>query len=84
MVPNIRLIINSLRIIIPVIALLGSGPTFFILWLLLRLITLICFVPHHVYRRCDDYLYSLYQQFVLFFFENWVRTKVCCDKLFCF
>src|ERR1700679_1729132 len=68
-------VINFLRIAVPVISLLGSAPTFFILWFLLRLITLICF-PRHIYRRYDDYLYSIYQQFVLFFFENWVNVKI--------
>jgi lysophosphatidate acyltransferase len=68
-------VLNFLRIAIPIISLFGSAPTFFILWFLLRLITLICF-PRHIYRRCDDYLYSLYQRFVLFFFENWVNVKV--------
>ena len=69
-------VINSMRIVIPVISLFGWAPIFFALWLLLRLITFI-FFPHHVYRRCDDYLYSLYQTLVLFFFEKWVNAKVC-------
>jgi len=73
---NIRLIMDAVRIVIPTIVLFGSAPTFFTLWFLLRLITLICFLPHQVYRRYDDYLYSLYQQSVLFFFETYVQTKV--------
>ncbi|CAF3600945.1 unnamed protein product [Rotaria sp. Silwood1] len=69
------LAINSIRIVVPVISLFGSAPTFFIIWFLLRLITFIC-CPHYIYRRCDDYLYSLYQKFILFFFENWVHAKI--------
>ncbi|CAF3954334.1 unnamed protein product, partial [Rotaria magnacalcarata] len=67
-------VINSIRIAAPVISLFGSVPTFFTLWFILRLITLLC-LPHHFYRCCDDYLHSLYQKFVLFFFENWVNSK---------
>jgi lysophosphatidate acyltransferase len=68
-------VINFLRMAIPIISLFGSAPIFFLLWFFLRLITSICF-PRHIYRRCDDYLYSIYQQFVLFFFENWVNVKI--------
>ncbi|CAM4922463.1 unnamed protein product [Rotaria socialis] len=68
-------VLNSIRIAIPVISLFGSAPTFFTLWLLLRLITYF-FCPHHMYRLFDDYLYSLYQKSVLFFFEHWVNTKI--------
>ncbi|CAM4798029.1 unnamed protein product [Rotaria magnacalcarata] len=68
-------VLNSIRIAIPVISLFGSAPTFFTLWLLLRLITYF-FCPHYMYRIFDDYLYSLYQKSVLFFFEHWVNTKI--------
>ncbi|CAF3844330.1 unnamed protein product [Rotaria magnacalcarata] len=70
-------VLNSIRIAIPVISLFGSAPTFFTLWLLLRLITYF-FCPHYMYRIFDDYLYSLYQKSVLFFFEHWVNTKHGC------
>jgi len=66
---------NFFRIGIPVLCLFGSAPTFFIFWFFLRLITAI-FFSEQIYRRFDDILYSLYQQFVLFFFENWVNVKV--------
>lgn len=75
MLSYILLVINSLRVLIPTICLFGSAPTFFILWFLLRLITFLSF-SDNIYRRCDDYLYALYQRSVLFFFENWVHTKV--------
>ncbi|CAF1053197.1 unnamed protein product [Rotaria sordida] len=67
--------INSIRVVIPAISLFGSAPTFFVVWFLSRLITFL-FCPHYIYRRCDDYLYSLYQKFVLFFFEHWTNTKI--------
>lgn len=68
-------VINFLRILLPVISLFGSAPTFFVFWFSLRFVTLFGFT-RHIYRRCDDYLYSIYQRFVLFFFENWVNVKV--------
>jgi hypothetical protein len=68
--------INSLRVALPIVSLFGSAPTFFTFWLLLRSFTLI-FSPRHVYRRWDDHLYSTYQRFVLFFFQNLVNVKVC-------
>ncbi|CAF0980026.1 unnamed protein product [Adineta ricciae] len=52
-----------------------SAPTFFILWLILRLITFIG-VSRHSYRYYDDMLYSAYQRFVLFFFESWSQVKI--------
>lgn len=83
MLPCFQLIINFLRAAIPSIALLGSCPIFIALWFVLRLITLIC-CSDKTYRRYDDYLYSLYQRFVLFFFENWVNVKVCFNQSFFF
>ncbi|UJR10845.1 hypothetical protein I4U23_015033 [Adineta vaga] len=68
-------VINTLRIAFPVLTLFGAAPTFFLLWFLLRLITLLCFSPQ-IYRRYDDYLYSLYQRFVLFYFESWSQVKI--------
>ena len=67
-------LVNIIRVSIPAITLFSSAPTFFIFWFSLRLITSIFFSPH-IYRRCDDCLYSLYQQFVLFF-ENWINVKI--------
>ncbi|CAF4150783.1 unnamed protein product, partial [Adineta steineri] len=69
------LAVNSAKLTIPVVSLYASAPTFFTVWSLLRFITFICF-PRHIYRRCDDHLYSIYQRFVLFFFQNWVNVKI--------
>lgn len=74
MLTLLLLSVNSLRLILPIISLFGTAPTFFTYWFLLRFLTLI--YPRHIYRRCDDHLYSIYQRFVLFFFQNWVNVKV--------
>ena len=78
MLSYLLVILNILRAVVPVLILLGVAPTFFVFWFLLRLITLLCSSPQ-LYRRYDDQLYSLYQQFVLFFFENWTGVQVCID-----
>ena len=71
------LVINSVRYALPVITMYGCAPTYFSFWILLRTITFtLC--PTHIYRLCDDRFYSMYQRFLLFFFQNWVQTKVCC------
>ncbi|CAF3872737.1 unnamed protein product [Rotaria sordida] len=67
------LTINSLRFALPIVTLFGTAPTFFTFWFLLRSITFV--FPPHIYRRCDDHLYSIYQRLVLFFFQNWVHVK---------
>ena len=71
----IRLLLDTLRVMIPVVTLLSSAPTYFLLWFVLRLITWL-FYPRDVFRRADDYFYSLYQRAVLFFFENPLNAKV--------
>ncbi|CAF0957094.1 unnamed protein product [Rotaria sordida] len=68
------LTINSLRFALPIVTLFGTAPTFFTFWFLLRSITFV--FPPHIYRRCDDHLYSIYQRLVLFFFQNWVHVKI--------
>ncbi|CAF0768536.1 unnamed protein product [Rotaria sp. Silwood1] len=67
--------INTLRFTLPILTLYGTAPTFITFWFLLRSITSILF-PRHIYRRCDDHLYSIYQRLVLFFFQNWVSVKI--------
>lgn len=69
------LAVHSVKVTVPIVSLYASAPTFFTLWSCLRLITLLT-CPQHIYRRCDDHLYSLYQRFVLFYFQNWVNVKV--------
>jgi lysophosphatidate acyltransferase len=67
--------INSLKSTFPIIALFGSAPTFFTFWILLRTITL-TFCSRQIYRKYDDYFYSIYQRFILFFFQNWPNVKI--------
>lgn len=69
------LTINTIRVALPVVGLFGTAPTFLTLWGLLRSVTSI-FCSPQTYRRYDDYFYSVYQRYVLFFFQNLVNVKV--------
>jgi lysophosphatidate acyltransferase len=69
------LAINSFKLSFPIICLYGSAPTFFAFWILLRSFTFL-FCSQEIYRKYDDHLYSMYQRFVLFFFQNCVNVKV--------
>ena len=81
MLSYLLFMIDTLRVAFPVITLFAAAPTFFILWLILRLITFIG-VSRHNYRYYDDMLYSAYQRFVLFFFESWSQVQVRRPKYF--
>ncbi|CAF1625333.1 unnamed protein product [Rotaria magnacalcarata] len=69
------LTINSLRFGLPAVTLFGTAPTVITFWFLIRSVTYALFPPH-IYRRCDDHLYSMYQRLILFFFQNWVNVKI--------
>lgn len=77
------LTINSLRFALPVVTLFGTAPTVISFWFLIRSVTYALFPPH-IYRRCDDHLYSMYQRLILFFFQNWVNVKVSLVIIFFF
>lgn len=66
---------KSIKWLVPLTLAFGSVPPFVILWSLIRLFTLA--LPHDVYRKGDDFLYSLYQRQILLFFENLSGIKVC-------
>ena len=53
MLSYLLFMIDTLRVAFPVITLFAAAPTFFILWLILRLITFIG-VSRHNYRYYDD------------------------------
>jgi len=67
--------INLIKSNLPIIILFGSAPTYFTFWILLRSFTFL-FSSKNIYRKYDDHLYSIYQRFVLFFFQNWVNVKI--------
>ena len=66
--------LQALKWILPAVFMLGSAPTYLLIWCGWRTFTVI--LPTNVYIKGDDFLYSLYQKLVLFFFENYTGVEV--------
>lgn len=64
----------SMRYLLPGVVLLGSAPTYLLAWTLWRLLSAL--LPARLYQRVDDRLYCVYQNMVLFFFENYTGVQV--------
>lgn len=64
----------KVRYVFAVMVITGSAPNYFLLWALWRGISL--FMPHWKYQDGDDFLYSMYQRMVIFFFEHCTGQKV--------
>ncbi|KAI9558282.1 hypothetical protein GHT06_015035 [Daphnia sinensis] len=64
----------KIRYVFAVIVITGSAPNYFLLWALWRGISL--FMPQWKYQDGDDFLYSMYQRMVIFFFEHCTGQKV--------
>lgn len=64
----------SMRYLLPSVLLLGSAPTYLLAWTLWRVLSAL--MPARLYQRVDDRLYCVYQNMVLFFFENYTGVQV--------
>lgn len=64
----------SMRYLLPGVVLLGSAPTYLLAWALWRVLSAL--LPARLYQRVDDRLYCVYQNMVLFFFENYTGVQV--------
>ncbi|XP_012861376.2 1-acyl-sn-glycerol-3-phosphate acyltransferase epsilon [Echinops telfairi] len=64
----------SLRFVLPGAMLLGTAPTYILAWGAWRLLS--CFLPTRFYHAVDDRIYSIYQNMVLFFFENYTGVQI--------
>lgn len=64
----------SMRYLLPSVLLLGSAPTYLLAWTLWRVLSAL--LPARLYQRVDDRLYCVYQNMVLFFFENYTGVQV--------
>ena len=60
--------------VVPTIVMFGVVPQYFLIWICWRIIS--CLLPNWIYQAGDDIYYSVYQKFVLFFFEHVAGTKV--------
>ncbi|XP_015988862.1 1-acyl-sn-glycerol-3-phosphate acyltransferase epsilon isoform X2 [Rousettus aegyptiacus] len=64
----------SMRCVLPAAVLLGTAPTYVLLWGAWRLLS--AFLPSRFYQAVDDRLYCIYQNMVLFFFENYTGVQI--------
>nr|XP_004663222.1 1-acyl-sn-glycerol-3-phosphate acyltransferase epsilon [Jaculus jaculus] len=64
----------SMRYLLPGVVLLGSAPTYLLAWTVLRVLS--AFLPAWIYQRLDDRFYCVYQNMVLFFFENYTGVQI--------
>lgn len=64
----------SMGYLLPSILLLGSAPTYLLAWTLWRVLSAL--LPARLYQSVDDRLYCIYQNMVLFFFENYTGVQV--------
>lgn len=64
----------SRRYLLPSVALLGSAPTYVLLWGAWRLLSAL--LPARLYQRVDDHIYCVYQSMVIFFFEQYTGAQI--------
>lgn len=64
----------SMRYLLPGVVLLGSAPTYLLAWALWRVLSAL--LPARLYQCVDDRLYCVYQNMVLFFFENYTGVQI--------
>ncbi|XP_057596850.1 1-acyl-sn-glycerol-3-phosphate acyltransferase epsilon-like [Hippopotamus amphibius kiboko] len=64
----------SMSCVLPAAVLLGTAPTYVLVWGAWRLLS--AFLPARFYRAVDDRLYCVYQSTVLFFFENYTGVQI--------
>lgn len=70
----------SLRSVLPAAVMLGTAPTYVLVWGVWRLLS--AFLPSRFYQAVDDRVYCIYQSMVLFFFENYtgVQVRLCAPR----
>lgn len=64
----------SMRFLLPGLVLLGSAPTYVLMWGAWRLLSAL--LPARLYQRVDDRLYCVYQSAVLFFFVHYTGAQI--------
>ena len=66
--------LKSLPDLVPFTVLLSTAPSFFAVWMPFRVVSVV--LPKKVYGQADDFMWGLYQRFVLFFFEKCCPVEV--------
>ncbi|XP_014681534.1 PREDICTED: 1-acyl-sn-glycerol-3-phosphate acyltransferase epsilon-like isoform X2 [Priapulus caudatus] len=67
-------LINSCRIIVPAGILFSVSPSYYIVWLAFRSLSVA--LPSKVFKKGDEFLWSTYQRVVLFFFETLTGANI--------
>ncbi|XP_055945741.1 1-acyl-sn-glycerol-3-phosphate acyltransferase epsilon-like isoform X2 [Argiope bruennichi] len=66
--------LKHVKMVVPTIVMFGVVPQYFFIWIAWRFMS--CLLPNWIYQAGDDIYYSVYQKFVLFFFEHVTGTKL--------
>lgn len=66
--------LGLVRYALALIIIAGSAPNYFLFWAFWRGVSMI--LPQWIYQIGDDFLYSMYQRMVVFFFEHLTRVQV--------
>ncbi|XP_005225981.1 1-acyl-sn-glycerol-3-phosphate acyltransferase epsilon [Bos indicus] len=74
MLLSLVLHMHSVRCVLPAAVLLGTAPTYVLVWGAWRLLSAL--LPSRFYQAVDDRLYCVYQSMVLFFFENYTGVQI--------
>ncbi|GFY50561.1 1-acyl-sn-glycerol-3-phosphate acyltransferase epsilon [Trichonephila inaurata madagascariensis] len=69
-----RISLKHVKMVVPTIVMFGVVPQYFLIWIAWRFMS--CLLPSWIYQAGDDMYYSVYQKFVLFFFEHVTGTKL--------
>ncbi|KAG8178308.1 hypothetical protein JTE90_026279 [Oedothorax gibbosus] len=72
--PASSVTLKHVKMVVPSIIMFGVVPQYFFVWIAWRFMS--CVLPHWVYQAGDDIYYSIYQKFVLFFFEHVAGTQL--------
>jgi len=67
-------VLGAIRYVIATSILFGSAPSYFLFWAAWRGLSIL--LPQWIYQMGDDFLYSMYQRMVVFFFEHCTCQKV--------
>ena len=66
-------------VLVSALFMFGTAPSYFVLWSSWRILSL--FLSVRCYQLGDDFLYSLYQKLLLFFYEHVARIEVSLEHV---
>jgi len=66
-------------VLVSALFMFGTAPSYFVLWGSWRILSI--FLSVRCYQLGDDFLYSLYQKLLLFFYEHVARIEVSIEHV---